>query len=433
MIREFLNEQAKALDAVHNRESLSDWHCQFAQAWGQNAAKLAASANQAWNLAGDTAIQPDVGYLAVECCPDLRPTGGATWILLSANPGWHPDANKKERKSKGQNDVGAVDLDEYESYRKAYFPRWNDEVVNRVANGAAWWNAALRFMRGCTGAAHDNHHAGNPGINIIGWELWPMMSRRDGLTRHAARDETLRTFAVASVAAALRVLESEQNRGALIVASAAGFNLLQGLRVYGLRSRDVELVAGVAVRRYQFRTVPEQVQTVPVRAIRRQLFSGWGRVSNDRMQSLVAWVGLDMKAAAVNDQEPALGWADEAAADSTDDRFDVLYAILEEQLGRCNCYTERGCVADRHSFPRASNVTDARAHLRTPAAGGELLVNIRTADIERFKQAAAQVKELDWRDEDERSPHFMRFVLFPNITNPAHLAFLRRWLPRTIN
>jgi hypothetical protein len=433
MIREFLNQQAAALDAVHNRETLSTWHRQFAQAWGQSAAALAASANETWCLTGATAIQAEVGYLAAECRPDLRPTGGATWILLSANPGWHPNANEEERNCKGQNNAGAVNLDKYEEYRQAYFPRWNNEVVNSVPNGAAWWNAALRFMRGCAGAAHDNHHAGNPGINIIGWELWPMMSRRDGLTRHAANDKTLTPFARASVAAALRVLESEETRGALIVASAAGFNLLQGLGVYGLRSRDAELVAGVAVRRYLFRKVPEQVHTVPLRAIRRQLFSGWGRVSNDRMQSLVAWVGLDMKAAAVNDEEPDGGWAEEAAADPTDDRFDVLYAILEEQLGRCNCYTERGCVEDRHSFPRASNVTDARAHLRTPAAGGELLVNIRTADVGCFTAEAAQVKELIWREEDHRSDHFTRFVLTPNITNPAHLAFLRRWLPRTIN
>ena len=121
--------------------------------------------------------RPDI--LAVERA-GARP--GPTWILLSANPGWNDITSQNERDAKG--DGGVFDPEAYQAFRTAFFPRWWDEVMlGHRPRGASWWDRALSFVHEVAGHTRPAGRMSlHPELDVIGWELWPFHSKRDGLT-----------------------------------------------------------------------------------------------------------------------------------------------------------------------------------------------------------------------------------------------------------
>ena len=436
MFVKFLTDQATELTKVHDHATLATWHRGFAQAWGENASALAKSANATYGLTGDYAIQDDVGYLVAESAHELGPEGGPTWVLLSANPGWHPKANPTERRLKGQSPHGSVNPDTYEGYRTKYFPRWKTEVIDpNVKNGAAWWTRAIRFMCHCAGASNNEAGPANPTIRLMGWELWPMHSRRDGLSRLVKKHDELRTFAQASVAAALRVLAAEERPGGLIVASAVGLALVPALKVPNLALQKEHTIAGVRVRAGHWGG-PGGVRTA---LIGRQLFSGWGQINRERSALLTEWCQAALAGArtagADAPQAPAdEDWAECALADEDEDLFEVLYGIATEVLGPCRCHTGDACKPNRHMFPRLSNPNHARGHVRLPGHGSDIQLNIPYHAVDAFHHDRSLLKpELLNYGPDTVGAQFKRFNIVPDIKNSHHLAFLRKWLRKSIN
>ena len=237
----FADAQAGSLRGVHDRASLAEWHAQFASAWAANAVRLASSANEAFDLAGQYAIRPDVGYLAVE--RRLRHhSESAPWILVSANPSWGEAVNEQERRVKGHPDVaGPIDLATYQAYRTNFFDRWYPEVMQAAGKGAnaGWWNKAAGVLHDLQGLTKPRGRMSlHPDFDAIGWELWPFHSPKDGLTGllDQRQGAVLATFAVASLEAALRM----SGVAAVLAASKAALRVVASL--------SAKLPAGALVR-----------------------------------------------------------------------------------------------------------------------------------------------------------------------------------------
>lgn len=216
---QFVRDHATALDAVHDREGLAAWHAGFVRGWGASPRTLADAANATLRLSGDHAIRDEVGYLVAER-RTLRAPRRHRWVLLSANPGWNQVTNVTERSRKGQDaEVGFVDLETYEAFRTHFFPRWYDEVMRPAGpSRAMWWNRALSFLHRVAGLQKPPQMAAiHADLDLMGWELWPFHSTRDGLSAAAASSVELDAFADASIRAACRV-ESD----GVLVASKAG-------------------------------------------------------------------------------------------------------------------------------------------------------------------------------------------------------------------
>jgi hypothetical protein len=288
--RTFLADQAKALDDVHDRPTLAAWHRRFATEWTKDARALAASANGLLRLTGDYAVRDDLGYLAVERQP--KEGRSEPWILLCANPGWVAESNALERALKGQQPAegGGVDVEAYEAYRTSFFDRWYPEVLvpSGRKNGAGWWNKGARFL-------HQVDDLEKPkgtmvlhrDFDVIGWDLWPFHSSRDGFSRWVAEgDQGIVAFARASLKAALRV---SGTRG-VIAASAAAKQIVDGLladepsSLQSLGSRTVSVTSTLAdgQERRSAATISSFECGSSGRkliVIDRQLFSNWGTPS----------------------------------------------------------------------------------------------------------------------------------------------------------
>lgn len=231
----FLRQQAAALEEVRDFETLDSWHDQFARTWSPAATRLAASANSILGMEGEHMIRDELGYLVAQRSSALAPRRHRL-VLVSANPGWSEVTNRRERELKGQPQVdGAPDIAAYQGFRRNFFPRWYDEVMKpKGPSRAAWWNRALLFMHRIAGlqkpprmaAIHDD-------LDVLGWELWPLHSTRDGLSAAATGCSELDAFATASIRAACRV-ESD----GVIIASKAGADRV--LRMVGVEFDLVE-------------------------------------------------------------------------------------------------------------------------------------------------------------------------------------------------
>jgi len=267
MFLDFVQRHGDALSSVRDRKTLSRWHREFAGEWVANAKKLAASGNKSLGLSGNKVLQPEVGYLAVEQQKASRKEATSTWILLSANPGWHSSTSAHEKRAKGLAGGGSPDLDSYERYRTAYFPSWYKKVV--CASGAKkslWWNSAAKFLHDVAGLEHPAQKcAFHPRLDIIGWELWPFHSERDGLTSASSKDEALRDFAMSSFRAACRM-----DADGVIVASAAGYKLLRKEHEDEFTILTDELLGGVSCS-----AMRHSVSGRRVFAIGKQLFASW--------------------------------------------------------------------------------------------------------------------------------------------------------------
>lgn len=281
-ISDFLRAHAATLDQVNDGESRARWHQNFAAQWGPQAQSLATSANALYGLSGEALVQSDLGYLTAESSP--TPETERTLILLSANPGWVRELNAVERTLKGQPiGDGVVDLDKYDLYRRNFFPRWYEDVVKPINwQRGMWWNNALNFLHCVAGLTPSRKMCRlDPRLHVIGWELWPMHSARDGLTAAAQRDSTLREFAKQSIRAALRTRAE-----AVVIASVAGFELLEELQLDGLTGGRRGEIEGIKVRAWT--GAPDRPS---VFAVRRQLFAGWGRPSRVVLDTLAEFCG----------------------------------------------------------------------------------------------------------------------------------------------
>ncbi|MCB9759145.1 MAG: hypothetical protein H6739_04835 [Alphaproteobacteria bacterium] len=280
MIEEFLKERGEALVQVNDRTTLAAWHQAFAERWGPRASRLACSANGVFGLDGDRQVRDDVGYLAVEAA---RPRKSSPYVLISVNPGWSEQTSRLQRPLMGQGPGdGSIDPERYEAFRRAAFPRWMNEVVSKVGRSrGAWWNNALNFLHRVAGLQPPGGMAElRPELDVIGWELWPMHSRRDGLTAAARRAPVLRDFAVASIDAALRMPSQ-----AVVLASTAGFELVEGEMGDRFERLDGATIGGIRVARFRSRSTGRVLH-----AIRRQLFSGFGVPPRATTSALIRWV-----------------------------------------------------------------------------------------------------------------------------------------------
>jgi hypothetical protein len=297
---EFLQTHTATLAKVHNRATLAGWHRAYADAWTHNARALADSANVALELQGDHSIKPDVGYLAVE--RRVQGPCNPPWVLLCANPGWQEASNEVERVLKGQRELNApCHLETYEAFRTRFMDRWYPEVMQRSgrSRGAGWWNRASTFLHRISGLEKPpGMMTLHPEWDVIGWDLWPFHSTRDGLS-HRVQDQQngLQAFAKASLLAALRM----EGTAGVIAASSAANRIVQTLAENGnheLRTtHTVEFRATYEQRDGQPRTVRVPVsrheygkdrRTLIV--VGRQIFSNFGSIPRELNERLIAWI-----------------------------------------------------------------------------------------------------------------------------------------------
>lgn len=267
----WLTEITRSLKGVNDWNALDEWHTHFANGWEHQKAHIDAI-NQTLGLAGDFKLREDTGYIAVRMGDEHAKH---TTVLVSVNPGWSPDWNREESEMMGVADC--LNVETYNAFRNAFLPQFQ-QVMSRHSPGiASWWNHALIF-------AHDIHDIDRPvgggmcsfntDLQLIGWELWPFRSRRDGLTGAAQLVPALMAFAKASLQAAARVTGKP-----LLVCSKAGYELVR-------RMVDVVEVNNLDRIPVCRANVGEQ----NIAAIGRQLFSGFGVVSVARRRMLANWV-----------------------------------------------------------------------------------------------------------------------------------------------
>lgn len=419
MIGPYLNQQTNALAGVNDRETLRAWHQGFAEAWGLQASVLAASANATFGLAGDRQVRDEVGYLVAESAPSDH--AEQAWTLLSANPGWCPETNALERPLKGQGPgSGPIDHHMYQSFRGNYSPRWYQETVQPVNPAfGQWWNKALNFLHDCAAIPRARGMAGrDPRLDVLGWELWPFHSNSDGMTGVPKGTRALLdVFASASIAAAARFQADRAPIHGIVLASTTGFERLADQLPPETKLGEAGHVVGIAVRRY---TVGAER---PLWAIRRQLFAR--PVPAATMLGLVAWIRGGQLS-------PEMTGETLASASQ-------LYSWVSEVLGPCACAAHGTCPTGWHKWLRVRG-PDARAFADRNGPSPWLKLNLPSADvagercIAEFEFEANQVFAGGaWQMDDDRSSRMTRYRLRISANNEEHLAFLRRWLCRTIN
>lgn len=263
----FLRQQTAALDGVRDSDTLAAWHDQFARTWSPTATRLAASANSVLGMEGEYSIRDELGYLVAQRSPALAPRRHRL-LLVSANPGWNEATNRKEREIKGQPQAdGPADIAAYHGFRRNFFPRWYDEVMKPMGpSRAAWWNRALNFLHRVAALPKPRRMAAiHDDIDVLGWELWPLHSTRDGLSAAAAACAELDAFATASIRAACR-FDSE----GVIIASKAGAD--RALRMVGTEfdlTEEFRFANAPYAARLRHKATGRSVVV-----IRRQLFAG---------------------------------------------------------------------------------------------------------------------------------------------------------------
>jgi hypothetical protein len=284
-IERFLKRQSDALGSVRDRRSLSDWHRAFATEWSGQADLLSAALNAEFDLGGPFAIRPDVGYIAVERREAERSNARMRLLLVSANPGWHEVTNPIEARLK-HGDSASIDAESYERFRTEFFPRWYAEVMQpHRPRGAAWWNHARIFLHEVAGLAPPNGTCSlAPELDVIGWELWPFHSTRDGLTgavfeRAEDSPSALVEFAKASLRAACCM-----DVDGLIIASSAGFDLFVEHLADNFEHGAKETIGKIECAAFRERETGRQVV-----AVRRQLFSGFGVPSRTTRREIAAF------------------------------------------------------------------------------------------------------------------------------------------------
>jgi hypothetical protein len=291
---EFTRTHGERLAHVHDQATLAEWHVGFATAWASNADALARAGNDALGFRDEHAhrLQPDVGYLAVETEPGsaARPK---RWMLVSLNPGWDEVGSPKERVAKGQ-EAGAFSLERYASFRTRFFPRYPD----MVGAGCRWWSDALGFLHAAASLERPARADGvlplHPDLDVIGWELWPFHSDKDGLSGRAGhRDDTgraLTTFAMESLQAACRVAASEDRR--VVVASAKARQLLERDQDQDDRHRTFDLVRSTVIprrtREVRCAVYRSRANGHEIAVVRLQVFAG--HVSREVRAAALAFV-----------------------------------------------------------------------------------------------------------------------------------------------
>jgi hypothetical protein len=276
----FLDRHAQALRIVKNRASLSAWHREFVPAWTSRAREFAAEANTTYGLGPPQTLRPEVGYLAVESASRGASRSRPTYVLVSVNPGWDTQTSKREQALKGCPLRGPYDVEQYERFRRAYFPEWRERVGAPTSpRKGLWWSNALAFLHAVAGVEPMRAPwQGHPDVDVIGWELWPFHSASDGLSHASASSWPLQRFAGESLRAALRVPSA-----GVVVASPVGFELLRGQLhaecELGFETRvDNVFCMGLTHRPTGRRVV----------AARRQLFSRWGKPSSETRANIAA-------------------------------------------------------------------------------------------------------------------------------------------------
>jgi hypothetical protein len=267
----WLTQITNSLREVNDWGALDQWHTDFAQSWEHQRIHID-SINQILGLTGDFQLRADTGYIAVRMGDEHA---NYTTVLVSVNPGWSDSWHRQESELMGVADQ--LDVGRYNAFRNAFLPQFQD-VMSQYSRGiASWWNHALIF-------AHDIHDIERPAdggmcrfspeLQLIGWELWPFRSRRDGLTAAAQQVPELMAFARASLEAAARVTGKP-----LLICSKAGYDLVRRMMPDTARKNLDQIPVCRAM-------VGEQNVT----AIGRQLFSGFGVVSVARRNMLADWV-----------------------------------------------------------------------------------------------------------------------------------------------
>ena len=282
----WLREISGSLKGVNDWAGLDNWHTDFAQAWEQQKAHID-TINRTLGLTGDFQLREDTGYIAVRMGDEHAKH---TTVLVSVNPGWSDGWHQQESEMMGVADH--LDVGVYNAFRNAFLPQFQDVMSKHSPGIASWWNHALIF-------AHDIHGLTRPPdgrmcrfsgeLQLIGWELWPFRSRRDGLTAAAQRVPELMAFAKASLEAAARVAGKP-----LLVCSKAGYELVRRM----VPDAEDDYLDRIPVCRTN---VGEQ----SVAAIGRQLFSGFGVVSVARRRMLANWVA-GREVGALNGQQVAV-------------------------------------------------------------------------------------------------------------------------------
>jgi hypothetical protein len=431
LITAFLTHHAGRLSAVKDRATLATWHAAFAEEWVANSTPLADSANATFGLTDDQVIRPDVGYLAVES--DEKHKSEQTWILVSVNPGWSKSIIDKERVLKGE-DQSPPNISLYQSFREQFFPRWYRDCVAPVnPRRGQWWNNALNFLHDCANLPRRPRMADRDSrLDVIGWELWPMHSTKDGLSALAHyQKHVLAQFARASIDAALRFQGDGPRRVAgIVLASPIGFDLLATIGQTSLVMQEDRTIKGIRVRRYEDVNTRQQLW-----AIRRQMFSKGGMVNADVQQSIVQWiqrtqspVATASPAASVTSAHPNVA----AAAPVNYPLYNLVRKILKAD---CQCVKKiRKCPDNCHTWNRDSNSGNARAMVRKPGHDRMVHLNFSTAngDASAFKAALRELVGNRFQS-DERSKFSWRIGFWPNLDTDTHVKFLEHWLPRTSN
>lgn len=283
---EFMKKHTTGLGRIKDKESLSKWHRQFAMEWSSNATAYAEDANALFSLSDEKEIKPDVGYLAVEAQGNKNT---APIILLSCNPSYDPRTSVRFSDMLGQDlEHNSLDVDKYEAFRQSFFPRYIDDIRKHCfpkASSYGWWQNAMPFLHLIVEEEYLGECVLAEELNLIGWEIFPLRSSKDGLTPLIETNPLLKEFAVESISAALRM-----DSHCVIVASKVGYDLLKD------RQEELDLVclsdkgktiAKIKVAHYR------NPKGISVFAIRRQTFAGFA-LSKERRKALTDWIKLQM-------------------------------------------------------------------------------------------------------------------------------------------
>jgi len=225
--------------------------------------------NRTLSLSGEVQLQPDMPCLAI---------GGLKGVLLvNANPGWREDLNHLEdsycRRSK----------DAYIDLMLNFFERHPEVVGERVT----WWNSALSWVRllddwelrfGALDGkkkwakAHQSKLVG-------GWELVPFHSSKDGVSGLMRKVPWLRTCAIESLRAAIRI-----GPEVLFVVSKKGWQFVRFDVLPEARWQDGTVGSGRMETNISYAKVGRQTEII---AIGRQIFSAPRNFTNQDVLSRV--------------------------------------------------------------------------------------------------------------------------------------------------
>jgi hypothetical protein len=230
-------------------------------------AKAINSINTELNLTGKSELKKDL--------PCLTIGGTKGVIVVSANPGWNEEINKKEDEYCRKSAKNYVEL------MRHFFCKYHDVVGKKIT----WWSKALfsiRFLDNYSSKSSLNTDRWKLACDtqlVGGWELFPFHSDEDGLTQKIDDCDWLKNCAKKSLAAALRLKPQ-----VIFVASKQGAALINEVlpKNHNFYEQTIKNGSSRVPVRYIKLNKNTEIITIPY-----QIFSAVRKFTNDDILSAV--------------------------------------------------------------------------------------------------------------------------------------------------